>query len=121
VTDSNGCRATSEFPVWFGPGLSVSTRLIGSNNFTAVVVGGLPSYQFFWTPGGARVSSFVGSTGASYIVSVTDSRGCIVRASTNSAALPLPISPDPVAISPSDDVVQSPLSLRLASSSLKLA
>ncbi len=93
VTDANGCTATAPSPVAFSPGLAVSVVTVGGNVHTATVTGGQPSFQYVWSPGGGSSGPTLTGSGA-YIVSVTDGRGCVVRASTNPAVLQVPIELD---------------------------
>lgn len=100
VKDANQCTATTNTITVTQPTvLSVTatstpvTTTGGSDGTaTAVPVGGSAPYTYLWSPGGQTTITATGLTAGSYIVTVTDSKGCTTTASVtvgSAGALPL--------------------------------
>ena len=85
VTDSLGCVRTDTVTIdHFAPPLtttvsSTDVNCHGGIDGTAAVTvtGGTPGYSYQWTPGGSTDSSLTGLAGGAYLVTVTDSLGCM--------------------------------------------
>jgi len=98
VKDSKGCSTNINVVVTEPPvldvvfGSQVNVSCFGGNNgsVTASASGGTAGYTYLWTPGGATTASRTNLTAATYSVTVTDSKGCVVTKSvkiTQPAAL----------------------------------
>ncbi len=83
VTDSKGCSVIDNFnitsPLPFSSSLAVQQATCGLNNGKAIAtpVGGTLPYSYSWTPSvsGNNTANNLGS--GSYIVTITDSSGCV--------------------------------------------
>ena len=94
VTDSNSCIITEGLTITQPNVLSITT---GSTNLTAPgsndgsawvdMSGGTVPYSISWSPGGQSVDSITNLTPGWYVVTVTDSNGCIAIDSAEVLAL----------------------------------
>ncbi|MFM9057347.1 MAG: gliding motility-associated C-terminal domain-containing protein [Bacteroidota bacterium] len=87
VTDANGCTVSSTLEITQPDPLLVSLPAIGpvfigqDLNIDAQVFGGIPGYSFAWSDGSASSAlTLTADSSASYILTVTDSRGCSATA-----------------------------------------
>jgi large repetitive protein len=90
VTDVNGCTVTSNMVYVAQPTneLSIFTdstdeTCLTEGTATAYILGGTPSYNYLWTPGGqttATATALIPNT--SYVIEVTDANGCIITDET---------------------------------------
>ncbi|MEM7103489.1 MAG: Ig-like domain-containing protein [Bacteroidota bacterium] len=84
ITDANGCEATTSITITDPPQFNISTAVIqdvacfGESTGVATVtpMGGTPDYSFDWD-NGATDATITDLTAANYVVTVTDSNGCI--------------------------------------------
>ena len=91
VTDINGCVAISNIVYVAQPTnpLSIFTdsideTCITEGSATAYVLGGTPSYSYYWSPGGQTTATASGlNPNTTYIVEVTDVNGCIISDTTH--------------------------------------
>ncbi len=85
VTDGAGCSSSKSFTVGEPPALvidSVKTQdpsACGANDgsATAYVSGGTTPYSYLWQPGGQTTNPATGLSAGSYMLYVTDAKGCI--------------------------------------------
>jgi hypothetical protein len=84
VTDDNGCQATNTFTVTESPALLVTasvTAITCNGDSTGAidvsVSGGIPGYSFSWD-NGATTEDLTGLTAGGYVLTVTDSKSCMV-------------------------------------------
>ena len=89
LSDGNGCAVTQTATISQPPALALMVNKTdetsnGANDGTAQAVpgGGTPGYSYLWShgPNTAFVNNLAPGT---YTVTVTDSRGCTIRATTN--------------------------------------
>lgn len=89
VTDANNCTATTSV-LLVNPPL-INTSFIVKNalcfmdtngNIDLIPSGGTPPYTYNWTPGNATTEDLVNVAAGTYIVSITDSKGCVKVDST---------------------------------------
>jgi hypothetical protein len=85
IVDANACTATAtveitEPPVLTATHISSDVLCFGGNDGSAEVTpaGGTPGYSFLWSPGGYTTDSVSGLSEGIYIVTVTDSKGCML-------------------------------------------
>lgn len=74
ITDANGAVAVTSVTVSEPAPIAVSINKVG-NNLTALPSGGTPPYSYLWSNG----EQFAGNNGitfGTYVVTVTDSKGC---------------------------------------------
>ncbi|MBT6807975.1 MAG: T9SS type B sorting domain-containing protein, partial [Flavobacteriales bacterium] len=91
VTDINNCTSTSNMVYVAQPTnpLSIFTdstdeTCLTEGTATAYVLGGTPSYNYLWTPGGqttAVATALIPNT--TYVIEVTDANGCIITDTTH--------------------------------------
>lgn len=87
LTDANGCTATSTTIVNQPPAIGLtlnkqnSTCTQANGQTTVVVSGGLPPYNYQWSPTGGFNSIATGLPAGSYSVTVTDANACVVTGS----------------------------------------
>jgi large repetitive protein len=84
ITDANNCRQMTSASIYEPDSLLTtmsqdSVLCFGNSNGAARVVarGGTAPYTYAWSNGGSVVNNVVGLRAGTYIVSVTDARGCI--------------------------------------------
>ncbi|HXP50791.1 MAG TPA: SprB repeat-containing protein, partial [Bacteroidia bacterium] len=88
VKDSNGCTATATVtitqPAPFTDTATNTTANCGLSNgtATAAIYGGIAPYSYSWSPGGQTTVTATGLKAGAYVVSVTDSNGCIAKTTT---------------------------------------
>lgn len=89
VTDANGCTGTQTFTVTQAPPVTASiaptaVSCYNGTNGSATVTpgGGTGPYTYSWSPTGGSGATASGLAPGSYVVTVTDSRGCTTTAST---------------------------------------
>ncbi len=97
VTDSNGCSVKIPLTINTLSELSASTAATNVSCFglfngatAATETGGVPPYQFVWSPGGATTASVMGLSAGTYTVTITDALGCHTQ-STAGVSQPTPI------------------------------
>lgn len=84
LTDANGCTATSTTIVNEPPPIGItlnaqnSTCTQANGQATVVVSGGLPPYNYQWSPTGGFNPIATGLPAGSYTVTVTDANACVV-------------------------------------------
>ncbi len=91
VTDSLGCIATVSTTITQPTAVGVMASPItnvscngGSNGaITAVASGGIPGYNYSWSPVAASTPAISGIPAGSYTVSVTDQHNCLASISVN--------------------------------------
>ncbi|MBW8051639.1 MAG: PKD domain-containing protein [Cytophagales bacterium] len=84
VTDSNGCITTSSVTLTEPPILTsfisdstdVSCNGACDGSATVTPSGGIPPYNYLWTPSGQVDSTAIGLCAGTYIATVTDLNGC---------------------------------------------
>ena len=91
VTDINNCTATSNMVYVAQPTnpLSIFTdstdeTCLTEGTATAYVLGGTPSYNYLWSPGGQTTSvatALIPNT--TYVIEVTDDNGCLITDTTH--------------------------------------
>ena len=90
VTDDSGCVATAPVTlvdpsaITFGPSVVTDARCFGSSDGTAQIFpqGGAGVYQYQWGDSASQITNPAGSLKAgTYIVTVTDARGCTATVS----------------------------------------
>ena len=89
VTDKNGCTATASVTLTQPPALSdpitSSTNIScnGGNTGSATVTaaGGVPAYNYNWTPSGGTNATASNLTAGTYTCTVTDANGCSATSS----------------------------------------
>ncbi|TAH41908.1 MAG: PKD domain-containing protein [Bacteroidetes bacterium] len=98
ITDANGCTnsvsTTIVQPSALVPVISSSQlKCHGDMNGAAsvVVTGGVPAYNYSWSPGNASTANLNGLGSGNYSVSITDAQGCVIVASTSITA-PAPMN-----------------------------
>lgn len=82
VTDANGCTTSDSINLMGPPVLATSgvitDELVGNDGrIDLTVMGGIGGYTFSWNTG-ATSEDLTGITGGNYIVTVTDSNGCMI-------------------------------------------
>lgn len=88
VIDGNGCLGTKYFTIAEPPVLKVSITSMNGNcinnmgSAIANVSGGTPVYNYLWSPGGQSTADAISLLSNTYIVKITDTRGCKATAST---------------------------------------
>jgi hypothetical protein len=90
VTDANGCTISQSVIITEPAALTASVSqtdvsCFGGTNGTADVIagGGIPGYNYLWTPGGMVTSSVTGLTAGSYTCTITDANGCTLDQGIN--------------------------------------
>lgn len=82
VTDHSGCLATTTVVLTSPPQIKIDTASVAASCSTAngqvsvTVSGGLPGFSYSWLPGGGTGQTVTNLSPGSYIVTVTDSKGC---------------------------------------------
>lgn len=88
LTDANGCTATNTTIINQPPAIGLtlnaqnSTCTQANGQATVSVSGGLPPYNYQWSPIGGINPIATGLPAGSYSVTVTDGNGCVVVGST---------------------------------------
>jgi hypothetical protein len=90
VTDAHGCVTSSSVCITQPPVLTAVICSItnvtcngGNDGCAAVCVGGgTPAYSYLWSPPGGNASTMCNVIAGNYTVTVTDSHGCTVTATT---------------------------------------
>ena len=85
VTDNKGCTKSKSFTVSqpLAPlNLTYTAENVdcfgnGSGSIDISPFGGTPPYTYSWSPGGQPTQDIQGLTSGSYLVSITDSKGCL--------------------------------------------
>jgi hypothetical protein len=88
VTDAHGCTSTASAVISPGPtkinataSATLSSCLVNTGTATATVSGGTPPYAYSWNSTPAQTTNPATALGAgTYVVTVSDSRGCTVNA-----------------------------------------
>ncbi|PCJ82907.1 MAG: hypothetical protein COA57_12670, partial [Flavobacteriales bacterium] len=90
VTDANGCSVSDSVLIAEPTAISLTTSAVDANcdsangNATVSALGGMPPYTYLWNDGGAQATaSATGLAAGVYSVTVTDSTGCSVTATTS--------------------------------------
>jgi hypothetical protein len=83
VTDANACSTSATFIITEPTEITASTSqtdvlCFGGNTGSANILagGGIPGYNYLWSPGGQTSGSVTGLTAGSYICTITDANGC---------------------------------------------
>lgn len=114
VTDTNGCLDSTSLlitqPTLFLTSISPDTSLCSSASITETItaIGGTPTYNYLWMPGGASTSSITvnPSVSITYTVQVSDANGCATPPlNTSISVVQMPVatisvSPSPVVFFP---------------------
>lgn len=98
VRDGNNCVSALSIDITEPPALSMSITPInptcsGFNNgtITTIVSGGIPPYNYSWTPGGNTGASLINIAAGNYQVLITDRNGC-TYSDVSSLTQPAPLS-----------------------------
>jgi len=89
VTDLNGCTIAGSAQITEPAVLSLSisttpaTCGVADGTAAALAQGGMPGYQYLWTPGGANSANPSNLPAGSYDVLVTDNNGCTITGFAN--------------------------------------
>lgn len=87
VTDANGCQAQASIVVDGPPEIVSNATTVASScsnvadgSVDLTVVGGVPGYDFTWSPGGAVTEDLTNVEFGAYTVTITDQTGCSIVA-----------------------------------------
>lgn len=96
ITDANGCSLTDTFAVSSGStimiiqSLQADTCVAGVGSISISVSGGVPPYDYQWSTGDTG-SSLTNLSAGTYLLTVTDSIGCVATAESNVQEIGNPI------------------------------
>jgi hypothetical protein len=104
VRDANACSSVSVVSITQPPQLTATTstnsvRCYGQCNGSASVNtnGGIPPYNYLWSPGGQTGQTATGLCAGTYTVTITDANGCtITRTSVITQPQPLNVNVTPL-------------------------
>ncbi|MFA6956787.1 MAG: hypothetical protein WC538_13040 [Thermoanaerobaculia bacterium] len=118
VTDAAGCSTTQAFSITQPAKLSVVTHFVDptgpgacDGSVAAFVSGGTAPYTFDWSPGGASTAATGSLCEGSYLVLVTDAKGCTAQATAVLTDPIVPAPPDPKIVVTGCDLLGAPCTL----------